>query len=352
MSRRSSPLLVVLALVLTRAGVSGAAEPERRGVRLEGAPGPCLDGAALGVLRAELAALAATDDVVVEIAEESGRITLAMRSGEDLLGLRVIDVDGAACPDVVRAAGLVMTVTLAALGVTRTEPATPVEAQEEAPSAADPAPARADPRGAFVPGATTPPWADAARPRGDLRVATVAAARPRGDLRVATAVDVGVGLALTGPATSLVSSVTMDVGYAPSGELSPELSGRGGFFVSFPARAFPDDRAVWLSLYASRWDLCGGIIGESFRLRGCAAVLGGGLVAVGAETSGLAAVGARAEGTWRATDRVGVVLATDALSVLYPFSLWTPPGGGSEGHAEELGPLSLVFSTGVVAAWL
>jgi len=122
--------------------------------------------------------------------------------------------------------------------------------------------------------------------------------------------------------------------------------------MSLPSQSMVSEHEVWLSLYASRLDGCAGLLSTGMRLRACGSALIGGLVASGAESSSMVAIGGRLEGTWRATDKVGILLAGDVLSMVYPRSirpeveLWEPA------TRESLSTFSLAFSTGVIAAFL
>ncbi len=299
-------------------------------------------------MRAELDHLRPERVTLVRISEQRGLITISVTTGSGELGRRTIDAGSASCPQIVRAASLALDLALADLELSADSSATP-PAAEPTTEVVPASPATVDPPvpGPVLPSA--PPIVDRAeRPNVDAGRSWQAGA----------SFETGLALAFT-TVTSMVAGISADVAYAAGERWAPEVSGRGGVFVAFPSRTEIDEREVRLSAYAPRIDGCGGIRGPKVRIRGCASALGGALVGSGDGTEALLMLGGRLEGTWRASGRIGLFLAVDALSMLWPRAFLPPQSAESEitwyaqpVYGQETSPISLLFSTGVTTDWL
>lgn len=270
--------------------------------------------------------------VAIESAGDSA--TLRFHRGGELIGVRELHVQGASCVDLAAAARLLVEVTLEDL------------AFAEAPAAPEPVTAAPLPARHIQ----IPATQDEIEPATQGPPSTGAEAAAS-SARLGTTAEVGLGVALAGYA-SVIGSAVLDAAWAPSTATSPEVSGRAGLLGALPSRVTIDERDAWLSLIASRWDACGGVRGEAFRVRGCIGLLAGGLLAEGASSAGLVSVGVRLEGTWQASRRVGLLVAADAASIQRPSEIHLEVADWESPASVPTSPLSLVFLTGVTGDWL
>ena len=338
---RSVQFALTFGAILCSLPSRAAAEPAAS-VVVEIAEGPCFSSADAAVMQRELQSLELSQAVTVRVQERAGVIELALLSSGALLGTRSIEVDGAACEDQLRAALLAVMVALDDAGLPRAaaHPA-PV------PSAEDPAPVPStEVQPIQAPERSSPP-----APRTTARDSIEPSAERRA-LRAGVAAEVGVGVALTA-AASMTTSAMIDVAYAPPAELAPEVSGRGGIFASLPNHSSLLERDVWLSLVAARVDGCGGVLHADVRARACGSAMLGGFLGDARGSTFAVVAGGRVEATWRATSSLGVTLGADALFPLAPEDIVLPSTDvWPDQETEDLGPLALAFSLGVVAEWL
>lgn len=290
------------------------------------------------------------DGVDVEFTHREGQLTLTFRRDGALVGQRVVDVREVDCNATIATARLMVELTLEELAFE--EEARARDVDPPAPIATHTIDLTTPPQAAIPPRRREPEHALVRSEPSDERehVSTSRVERPT--FRLGTTADVGIGVALASYA-SVVASAVIDAAYAPSnGAVAPEISGRGGLFTSLPSRSQMEERDVWLSIVASRWDLCGGIRGDAFRARGCAGTIAGSMLAEGAESAAIVSLGARIEVAWQATNRTALLVAAEALSLQLPTRIdlvveeWASPA------SEEVSPVSLMFSTGVTGDWL
>jgi hypothetical protein len=299
------------------------------------AVGDCFDGPAVLEIEREVGPLA--PDVMLHVIEIDGQIEISVREGGHAVGKRSIDAGTAPCTDVVRATALALGLALSDLAITKAlldEPSPPKAAAP--PSIAL---AGAPPALAVLPLATLP-----ARD-------TSSAVEPPRALQLGLSAEIGLGVAFSAY-TSMVAGLAADAAYAPGESWSPEVSGRAGVLASFPSRITIDEVDVWPASYGARVDGCGGVRAEAMRLRACASAVAGALTGDGIQTDTVVALGARIEGTWRASRQVGLFLAVDALSVVRPLWIRTRPGDFLAMGAEETSDLSLLFTSGSNFDWL
>jgi hypothetical protein len=319
--RRGALLLLTLAAL-------ASARPVMAQSRIT-ASGDCFDGPAVFELEREIGGL--EPEVALRVAEIDGRIDIDVTSGERALGKRSIDTGGASCADIVQATALALGLALDEVAVARREallataPAAPVAPTPELQVVAP----------------VLPPARDSAQ---------VPETTPRA-LQAGLSAEMGLGVAFTAY-TSMVATVAADVAYAPGESWSPEVSGRAGILASFPSRISIDEVDVWPAGYAARVDGCGGARAEDARLRACGSVVAGALTGDGIEDDTLVALGGRLEATWRASPRVGLYLAVDALSIVRPLWVRTQPGDLSAMGSDEVSYLSLLFTSGSNFDWL
>ncbi len=315
--------------------------------------------AVLVVTRSELAlagpcespSLDPAPEVTVGFAHEADRLTLTFRRDGSWIGTRVLDVHNVDCASMIATAQLVVELTMEELAFAEAERSLPTEErgivlQELPPTPGEPA---ASPSPEVLPELLIEA---ATQVRAVTQSRSLKDAIERPTFRLGTTADVGVGLALSASA-SVIGSAVLDAAYAPAGSgVVPEVSGRGGLFTSLPARSRLDERDVWLSVLASRWDVCGGVRGPAFRARGCAGTIAGSMLADGAQSSPLVSLGARLEAAWQATDRTALLVAAEAISLQAPSQISVTVEEWADPVTEELSPISLMFSTGVTGDWL
>ena len=330
-----------------------AAQPaEAAPVLVEIVEGPCFKLANAAAMQEQLRSLQLSQAVTIRVQERAGLIALSVLQDGALLGTRSIETGDASCEDQLRAALLAVTVALEDAGLSQTAPAVepalePTLAREPAsqPRAPEPAPEPDAPAVQSLQSA-----APSSPPARSNRATEPSSAR--GGLRAGVAAEVGVGVALTA-AASMTTSALFDVAYAPPAELAPEISGRAGIFASLPNHSSLLERDVWLSLVTARVDGCGGVLHADVRARACASAMLGGFSGDARGSTFAMVAGARVEGTWRVTSRVGVTLGADALFPLAPEDIVLPASNvWPEQETEDLGPFALAFSLGVVTDWL
>lgn len=329
-----------------------AAQPaEAAPVLVEIVEGPCFKSADAAAMQAELRSLQLRQAVTVRVQERAGLVALSVLQDGALLGTRSIEAGDATCEDQLRAALLAVTVALEDAGLSQAAPA--VEPALEPTLATEPAsqaPAPEPPPEPNAPAVQSLHSAAPSSPPAPPNRATEPS--ERGGLRAGVAAEVGVGVALTA-AASMTTSALFDVAYAPPAELAPEISGRAGIFASLPNHSSLLERDVWLSLVAARVDGCGGVLHADVRARACASAMLGGFSGDARGSTFAMVAGARVEGTWRATPRVGVTLGADALFPLAPEDIILPATDvWIEQETEDFGPFALAFSLGVVTDWL
>ena len=316
-------------LLLTLAALSST-RPAMAQPRIT-ASGDCFDGPAVFELEREIGVLALEPGVSLRVTEVEGRIDIDVVLDDRALGNRSIDTGGASCAEIVQATALALGLALDEVAVARREallaiaPAAPVAAIPELQVVAP----------VFTPARDT---------------AQVPEPAPRA-LQAGLSAEMGLGVAFTAY-TSMVATIAADVAYAPGESWSPEVSGRAGMLASLPSRISIDEVDVWPAGYAARVDGCGGLRASSARLRACGSVVAGALTGDGIEDDTLVALGARLEATWRASPRVGLFVAVDALSVVRPLWVRTQPGDLLAMGSDEISDLSLLFTSGSNFDWL
>jgi hypothetical protein len=299
------------------------------------AVGDCFDGPAVLEIEREVGALA--PDVTLRVLEIDGQIEISVREAGHTVGKRSIDAGTAPCTDVVRATALALGLALSELAIAKGS----LDEAAPAPEAAPPsmALAVASPAFAAAPFATLPPR--------DMASAVEA---PRA-LQLGLSAELGLGLAFSAY-TSMVAGLAADAAYAPGESWSPEVSGRAGVLASFPARITIDEVDAWPASYAARVDGCAGVRAAAARLRACGSAVAGALTGEGVENDTLVALGGRIEATWRASPRVGLFLAVDALTIVRPLWISSQPGDFLAMGADETSDLSLLFTSGSNFDWL
>ena len=332
-SRSRSLVGLLLGLAATKTAL--AAEPEK-GERVT-ASGACFDAPAVAALLAELGPLEPALELRVE--QLAGRVDIVVTAAGEPVGTRSIDAVDASCTELTEATSLAVGLALAEIAIARAAMATPVdpEPRREPPVRID---ASAPEEVVARPLAVAPP-----------RDVAVPAAGPASRLQAGVSAELGLGVAFTAY-TSLVATVAADVAYAPDESWSPEVSGRAGMLASFPSRITIDEVDVWPGGYAARLDGCGGTRAAAARLRACATAMVGAIAGDGIQTDTIVALGGRVEGTWRASSRVGLFVAVDALSLVRPLWVRSEPGDFSAVGTDEVSDLSLLFSSGSNFDWL
>lgn len=298
------------------------------------ASGDCFDGPAVMEIEHDIGALTLGPDVVLRIEEIDGKIEIKVSDTGHTAGTRSIDAGVAPCADIVRATSLALGLALSDLAISRAalEESAPNEAQSVEPP--------------------SPPVAAVVSPASSLPPRDVAQrVEPAHPLQLGLSAEIGLGVAFSAY-TSMVAGLAADAAYAPGDSWSPEVSGRAGVLASFPSRVSIDEVDVWPAGYGARFDGCGGVRAKAARLRACASAVMGALTGEGIQTDAFVALGGRVEGTWRASSRVGLFLAVDALSMVRPLWIRSEPGDFSAVKSEETSELSLLFSSGSNFDWL
>lgn len=270
--------------------------------------------------------------------EQGARIEFFL--GPTMIGSRVIEAEAVGCPDLVEAVGLAVSVLIDA--AFEKEASDPVVAAPPHTAVGD---ARAEPSEASPPrehpvldravASPTPP-----------SVATPPKALPA---RVGASLELGGGAGLTAqPGATGALMVDVGLGGRVDRGARPELSGRLGLMVAFPSTSMLSDAPLVSSVVAPRLDLCIGVLGSSLRARACGAALAGALLTDEAGDYPRVAAGARIDGRWMMTPRVGLQASADALANLAPAYVGHLLSDGSYSDLQELGPAALSFQGGVV----
>ncbi len=285
--------------------------------------------------------------ISVTFEHEADLFTLTFRREGKVIGERVLDVRDADCSAMTNMARLVVELTLEEIAFAEEEHLRALSTAPTQPTTEPTTPAHAP---ALVATHSAEPTArDAAR---DAERAPVVSIAEPSTFRLGTTADVGIGVAFASYA-SVVASAVVDAAYAPaSASVAPEISGRAGLFTALPSHSLMEERDVWLSVVASRWDVCGGVRGKHFRARGCAGTIAGSMLAEGAQGSAIVSVGARLEAAWQATHRTALLIAAEALSIQLPTRIDVIVEEWADPVTEEVSPISLMFSTGVTGDWL
>jgi hypothetical protein len=277
----------------------------------------------------------------ITAAEHDGVVHVEVNAHGRVVGRRDLEVGSAPCDEIREATKLAIVLSLEELGWLPTPSASPADAARDvAPAAPAPVETRR-PSGVELRG----------QPLVASELGLGATSEPtRGPFSLGTAVDVGVAVGVTSNA-ALSTSVLVDAGFAPPMPIAPELSVRAGPMVAWPARMTlvgdSGDHDTWMSLWSARLDGCAGVTTEILRVRTCATGIVGVVDGTALESSGYAAVGARAEIGWRASPRATLALSADLLGKLGPPGFDAELDDGSTALFPDPNSIALVMAAGV-----